>query len=292
LLGILCDGENYRQTKTARDREIVQNSVLKLLGWNIYKVWTMDWWENPKAVVKQILQAIKDAENSPKAPATSKNSGEIKTATHDMTLAGNQQSIPQVKVVPETIVIEQEESDFKLPYDSAILSNSKYLPENFMLPEYKHIIIAQLKQVIVVEAPISRALLCKKVLNSWGISRLGQRLDSYFEALFASLSYFQSKNDNIVFFWIDKEHCESFKFYRPDSNRDAVDLPPAEVANAIKQIIEEQISMPTPDLAKLTAQLFNFSRSGTNVEASMHRGIDEAIKRNYMKVENGKAVIL
>ena len=161
-----------------------------------------------------------------------------------------------------------------------------------MLPEYKHIIIAQLKQVIVVEAPISRALLCKKVLNSWGISRLGQRLDSYFEALFASLSYFQSKNDNIVFFWIDKEHCESFKFYRPDSNRDAVDLPPAEVANGIKQILEEQISMPTTDLAKLTAQLFSFSRSGTNVEASMHRGINEAIKRNYIKVENGKAVIL
>lgn len=46
LLGILCDGENYRAAKTARDREIVQSSVLKMLGWNICKVWTMDWWEN------------------------------------------------------------------------------------------------------------------------------------------------------------------------------------------------------------------------------------------------------
>jgi len=292
LLGILCDGDNYRQTKTARDREIVQNSVLKLLGWNIYKVWTMEWWENPKAVVKEILQAIKDAENRPKAPTIIKNSGEVKIVTHEMTLAGNFQSIPQVKVATVPIVIEQDEPDLKMHYDLTTLSYSKYLPENFMLPEYKHIVIAQLKEVIVIEAPISRTLLCKRVLNSWGISRLGQRLDSYFDMLFATLPYFQSTHDHIVFFWIDKGHCENYKFYRPISIRDAVDLPPEEVANGIKQILEAQISMPTPDLAKLTAQLFSFSRSGTNVDASMHRGIKEAIKRNYMKVENGRAVIL
>jgi hypothetical protein len=292
LLGILCDGDNYRQTKTARDREIVQNSVLKLLGWNIYKVWTMDWWENPKEALKQILQAIKDAENKPKDPTTSNNLVEEKNSPSEMTLAGNIQSIPVIKVNPDPIVIEQEETEFKMSYDSATLSYSKHLPENFMVPEFKHIVIAQLREVIVMEAPISRALLCKRVLNSWGISRLGQRLDSYFELLFATLPYFQIKHDNIVFFWIDKGHCENYKFYRPTSIRDAVDLPPEEVANGIKQILSEQISLPTPDLSKLAAQLFSFSRSGTNVEASMHRGINEAIKRKYMKVENGKAMIL
>ncbi len=33
-LGIICDGKNYKRTKTARDREIVQNNVLKALGWD------------------------------------------------------------------------------------------------------------------------------------------------------------------------------------------------------------------------------------------------------------------
>ena len=32
MLGILCDGENYRAAKTARDRRIVQDSVLKNVG--------------------------------------------------------------------------------------------------------------------------------------------------------------------------------------------------------------------------------------------------------------------
>lgn len=62
VLGILCDGENYRRTKTARDREIVQNGVLKTLGWNICRVWTMDWWEKCEEILTAIDQAVKNVE--------------------------------------------------------------------------------------------------------------------------------------------------------------------------------------------------------------------------------------
>ena len=57
-LGIICDGKNYKRTKTARDREIVQNNVLKALGWDIYRIWTMDWWEKPDEVMTAIQEAI------------------------------------------------------------------------------------------------------------------------------------------------------------------------------------------------------------------------------------------
>ena len=57
-LGIICDGKNYKRTKTARDREIVQNNVLKALGWNICRIWTMDWWEKPDEVIASIQEAI------------------------------------------------------------------------------------------------------------------------------------------------------------------------------------------------------------------------------------------
>lgn len=292
VLGILCDGDNYRQTKTARDREIVQNTVLRLLGWNIHKVWTMDWWENPKEVVQQIMQAIQNAETMPKVPTTDGHLLEVKKKFPEMILAESVESAPTIENTPEPIVIEIKEPDCKIAYVYTQLLYSGYLPENFMLSEYRHIVTKEIEEVMKTEAPISRALLCKRVLSSWGISRLGQRLDSYFDSIFASLPYYKTRHDNIIFFWLNKEQYENYEFYRPISIRDAVDLPPEEVANGIKQILEEQISMPTTDLAKLTAQLFSFSRSGTNVDASMHRGINEAIKRNYMKVENGKAVII
>jgi len=50
LLGIICDGENYKRTKTTRDREIVQSSVLRLLGWKICRVW---YWNQLNVLLKK-----------------------------------------------------------------------------------------------------------------------------------------------------------------------------------------------------------------------------------------------
>lgn len=59
-LGILLDGSEYYKTKTARDREIVQPSILQLLGWNIMHVWTIDWFKHSESVLKNILDCIQN----------------------------------------------------------------------------------------------------------------------------------------------------------------------------------------------------------------------------------------
>ncbi|MBQ7094516.1 MAG: DUF4011 domain-containing protein, partial [Clostridia bacterium] len=46
IMGILLDGASYGAAKTTKDREVAQISVLEGLGWNIHRVWSMDWWDN------------------------------------------------------------------------------------------------------------------------------------------------------------------------------------------------------------------------------------------------------
>ena len=58
LLGILLDGEGYRQTKNTRDREVAQISVLKNLGWTIYRIWTIDWWDNREKELRKLIDLI------------------------------------------------------------------------------------------------------------------------------------------------------------------------------------------------------------------------------------------
>lgn len=58
LMGILLDGDGYRQTKNTRDREVAQIGVLKNLGWTIHRVWTMDWWDNRENEIRKLLSAI------------------------------------------------------------------------------------------------------------------------------------------------------------------------------------------------------------------------------------------
>ena len=59
VLGILVDGENYVQTQTTNDRELLIPSVLEGLGWNIYRIWTLDWIKNKDKIVAEIKQKIK-----------------------------------------------------------------------------------------------------------------------------------------------------------------------------------------------------------------------------------------
>lgn len=57
-LGIICDGEEYYRLKTARDREIVRPAVLKMLGWKLMHVWSLEWFMRPEIVMKNILKNL------------------------------------------------------------------------------------------------------------------------------------------------------------------------------------------------------------------------------------------
>lgn len=35
-----------------------------MLGWNIYKLWSPDWWDNPQKIVQEILKAIEEAQKT------------------------------------------------------------------------------------------------------------------------------------------------------------------------------------------------------------------------------------
>ena len=59
VLGIVCDGSDYYKLKTVCDREIVQPAMLKMLGWKLLRVWSVDWLTNPDLVMKNIIAAIK-----------------------------------------------------------------------------------------------------------------------------------------------------------------------------------------------------------------------------------------
>jgi superfamily I DNA and/or RNA helicase len=64
ILGIICDGSNYYNLKTMRDREIVQPSVLRMLGWNLMHIWSIDWLLHKEIILKQILEQTSEIYNA------------------------------------------------------------------------------------------------------------------------------------------------------------------------------------------------------------------------------------
>ncbi len=285
LLGILCDGDSYFKANTTRDREITQPQVLKSLGWNIYKVWSADWWENPDKCISQLIEAIKQEQNG-----------------EDKTMSAPVVESPAVSIAYE-IPLQQAAATVQInhstkaenPYEACkldlVLCNSS---EEFLFSSNRVKIIDQINKVLEVEAPVSKNLLCKRVLSAWGISRNGSRLSSYFENFFSDMHLRQTEYGNNVFFWKQEQDPSAYTIYRSaDSDinkRNADDIPPVEIANAAKQILKEQISLSHEDLIRETAKLFSFSKVGSIVDTAMRQGIQLAVSNGYAKEQNGRFV--
>lgn len=284
ILGLLCDGENYRNTKTVRDREIVQNSVLNMLGWNIMRVWTLDWWENRESVLRAVEKELARLESEPSTPQVLP---EVAPQYQNSTAYAEKEEVITTEYVPSPASLKV----YSEPYKTALMQGiTGQAFDAFLYSDNRNLVISQLKKVISTEAPISKSLLCKRVLSVWNISRLTSRLESYIDTLLETIQAYRTTDSGIVFFWLSEEQCESYDIFRTDSNRDPVDLPPQEVAVAIKQVLEQQISLPVKDLNRLVAQQLGFARGGTNVDAAIQRGMGVAVKKEFLKLEGEKAI--
>ncbi|ADI75125.1 conserved hypothetical protein (plasmid) [Methanohalobium evestigatum Z-7303] len=69
LAGIECDGATYHSAKSARDRDRLRQEILENLGWDIYRVWSTDWFANPKKETDKLEQYIHSLLET-KAPVT------------------------------------------------------------------------------------------------------------------------------------------------------------------------------------------------------------------------------
>ena len=63
LIGIECDGPAYNSCATIRDRDRLRQEVLERLGWKMYRIWSADWFKNPKAQLEKLTKFIDETKN-------------------------------------------------------------------------------------------------------------------------------------------------------------------------------------------------------------------------------------
>jgi very-short-patch-repair endonuclease len=73
LMGIECDGASYHSAKSVRDRDRLRQAVLERLGWRIRRIWSTDWYRNPRAEIDPIIRELNELkseipEEAPEAP--------------------------------------------------------------------------------------------------------------------------------------------------------------------------------------------------------------------------------
>lgn len=58
LLGVECDGAMYHSAKSVRDRDRLREEIIVSRGWNIYRIWSTDWFRNQPTEVERLRKHI------------------------------------------------------------------------------------------------------------------------------------------------------------------------------------------------------------------------------------------
>lgn len=58
LLGVECDGATYHSARADRDRDKYSQALPEGLGWEIYRIWSKDWFENAEAETRKPMKYL------------------------------------------------------------------------------------------------------------------------------------------------------------------------------------------------------------------------------------------
>ena len=84
LLGIMLDGDSYRKAENTKDRELSRTSVLKGLGWSLYRIWTMDWWDNKTKEVESLLEEVEKCRAQAEIKASNPDTKDIGPVSEEL----------------------------------------------------------------------------------------------------------------------------------------------------------------------------------------------------------------
>lgn len=227
-LGILLDGRQYHDTHTTRDREIVQPSVLASLHWQVMRVWTVDWFNNPERVISRIEERLKESPDVDSIPLT-KPAFDI----------SGEKICEKMSMVSEYIRTE--------------------LPEDISVQDMDDVSLIRL--IVTTEQPITFPYLCRRFCDIRGLKRVTPTVQrdvgSYMN------SFYRDETDTI---WLSESFRLDYAMYRSHSDRDISYIPQIELINAIKEVLTEQIAVEENSLRLASAKKLGFTRRGINVE--------------------------
>lgn len=283
LLGIECDGANYRSANTARDRDKLREEVLRGLGWNLHRVWATDWWHSPDGEMKKIEEAVAAAKMR-------RGNVAVSPPEEKQKVAGPQVDPPKVQVVQEPI------PELALPcycaYAVSPIGGQQFFYEYFASRNITNVVNA----VAVQEGPILFEVLAKRVCACWDFRRTTKQVKERVFQLLRTTALVTTKEEGTLVIWppgLDPNGYCTFRVQGEGENgvRKIDEIPLLEVSNAVLHVLRAQIGIPMDDLVREVAAVFDISRVGENVKARIESAVEIQVKRGRVLNKGGQMVL-
>jgi very-short-patch-repair endonuclease len=278
ILGVECDGASYHSSATARDRDRIRQQILERLGWRIHRIWSPDWVTRNSYEVNRLKSAIE---------ASLKDRKDISSSS--VTRIPNGPVVGNGPIVVEKEIVGTDDK-FVLPkwvetYRVCRL-RAPQTSLQFHDPEALPALKRMLSQIIDTEGPVHKDVAATRLARAWELERVGERMMNAVKSAWRSLSREKLLRIQGEFLW---PAAESFRVTvrRPNSDddqsrRSIEEIPPEEIALAMKSLTRDSLSIERDKLLVYVARIFGFERSGNHIQRCLGNILEELLESRQL----------
>ena len=252
LLGIECDGEDYHSARSARDRDRIHNNVLRRQGWDIHRVWTVDWLNQPTEQLDRLVMAAVEAKQNDRS-----ESGETTTPP-----AGLERT--------DAASVADVDAPLSGPYEE-VAFKVKGSPQDLSPGE----LAKTVTRVLEIESPLHMDELYRSVGNVFSMKRTGDR--SKAAILEAVELLVQQESVTLADPFVSLVNGEVQVRDRSaldSSSRHPDMLPPAEIQKALVAILRDHFGVRRDELIVEAGRLFGFRSTSSVLKERLSAEID------------------
>lgn len=238
ILAILCDGDAGFSVK---DKFVMQVKALKRGNWNVTRLYSVNFFNNPKREIKKIKDVLDRLTSSNGSTAAS----------------------------------------YKKAYKAAEAEVSKVSADELLGGNYDDEIIRTLKAVVSTEEPISRSFLIKRALTQYGITRFGARLESKVDSLIPACSFKSAEMLGQPQYFKSARAVDFRKFRIEEESAlraNCADYSPFDIIALIKALLISNVGMYRDELFAAATEELKIKKFPPKFEGYFSDCIDEGVR--------------
>ncbi len=281
LLGVECDGATYHSARTARDRDLLRQQVLRNQGWRLHRLWSTDWFRGREKALQGVLRSVELAQQAPpdasvEAPAPPPPSSPSRPGP-----------TPERQAAPAGPVANRANRQFApgRPY-------RRYRParrldsEGIMDRRRVWELASCIAEIVRFEGPVHEEVLLDRLKEVYDVARAKSRIqENVGRATAIAQRQHGVRHDSARrFLYAGSELVNGFRIPGDGVQRTIGQVPPEEITAAVLYIVEDQFGFPREHLPRAVAELLDLGRTNAGVSEAVGDVADGLIERGQLRL--------
>lgn len=271
VLAIECDGASYHSSKTAKDRDKLRQAALEIRGWRFHRVWSTDWFQDRKATLDRLIEAVERAKLW--QPASNP-------------VAKHQTTISRI----ESNKRETGSELFRI-YEYAVFTD--FIDGRSLSELSSRCINDLIAEIVEIEGPIHKTIVKRRIVEGCGIKRLGTRIEQRINDSICAVARRKTIHERGQFLWW---HDRLRVFPRNRENLDSYErnielVAPQERQTALLRIVRESHGIDESEVRSATLRILGLRAISKCLE-NLSNDLRFLVNKGYVEKRNNQLFAL